>query len=213
MPLDDLTGLKFGRWTVKGLDPKSGKRKYWFCVCDCGNEASVIAYGLRHGKSVSCGCFNREQSSKKHTQHGMYKHPAFQTWRRIRRRCEYEGDVSYPEYGGRGIKVCDEWHAFEAFWRDMGSTWAPGLSIDRKDPNGHYEPGNCRWATPKEQANNRRAHRLIHTPRGWMNISQAAEAFGINRSTIMRRLRDGWSKKDVLQPAQFSPRWHKSNQE
>lgn len=206
---DDLTGMRFTRWTVVRLEASIRKPKTWHCVCDCGTERLVITHSLRIGRSRSCGCLASEETVGRLTTHGMHLHPAYNSWRACHNRCEVPNTTGYSEYGGRGITICDRWKSFEAFWEDMGATWAPGLTVERKDTNGHYEPGNCRWGTPKEQANNRRYHNMINTPEGPMNVSQASERFGINRSSIMRRMRDGWPEHRLLEPPQFSPRWHK----
>lgn len=213
MPLDDLSGLKFGLWTVQNLHPKSdAKRKYWQCLCECGTERAVIAYSLRHAESTNCGCVGARETSERFTQHGMYKHPAYHSWRQMRHRCNLPTATGYDDYGGRGIRICEEWNDFAAFWTDMGPTWAPGLTLDRIETNGHYEPRNCRWATALQQANNRRNNNVIPTPLGPMTVSDAAREFGVNRNTIFRRIRDGWDRHKLLQPAQFSPRWHVSKE-
>lgn len=104
--------------------------------------------------------------------------------------------------------VCEAWRSFEGFWADMGVTWQRGYSIDRIETNGNYERNNCRWATPLQQANNRRNNNVIPTPLGPMTVSDASRQFGVNRNTIFRRLKDGWARDKVLEPAQYTPRWH-----
>lgn len=208
MALIELAGQKFGRWTVERLGEKRGRVNHWWCVCECGVRREVNGCSLREGASTSCGCYASEWSVKKHTSHGMHKHPAYLTWRAMRRRCQLPTDPGYKDYGGRGITVCDTWQSFEGFWADMGATWAEGLTIDRKNTNGNYLPDNCRWATPKQQGNNRRNNVMIQTPLGPMNVTQASETFGVNRNTITRRMRDGWLPKELLEPAEFSVRWH-----
>lgn len=208
MALVDMTGQKFGRWTVLSLDETSTKPKYWFCVCECGTKRRVIGFTLRRGQSVSCGCYASEWSVKKHTRHGMYRHAAYSTWRAMHQRCTVPKNPGYPEYGARGIKICEKWQTFEGFWEDMGPTWKEGLSIDRMENNGHYERNNCRWATAMEQGNNRRNNQMIPTPHGPMTVSDASRQFGINRNTIFRRIRDGWPRERLIEAAQYHPRWH-----
>jgi hypothetical protein len=114
-------------------------------------------------------------------------------------RCERPLTKGYEQYGGRGITVCDRWHDFDAFWLDMGKTWRPGLSLDRfPDQDGNYEPSNVRWATKKQQADNRSTNRLIDTPKGRMNVTQAAAAFGLSEKTLFSRLRYGWTDPNEL---------------
>jgi hypothetical protein len=205
---NDLTGRRFTRWLVKSLDKTSTKPKFWYCVCDCGSKKRVNGYSLTSGASRSCGCLAAKETVSRFTTHGMHKHPAYQNWRGMHNRCKNPSEPSYKYHGARGIRVCERWASFDAFWEDMGATWKAGLTVERNDNDKDYEPDNCRWATAKEQANNRRYHRMIDTPYGPMNVSQASEAFGINRSSIMRRIRDGWPDDRLLEPAQFHPRWH-----
>lgn len=209
MSLIDLTGRKFNRWTVECLYENSGKVKYWDCVCECGTRARVFGGDLKRGGSKSCGCLMREINAARYRSHNMSRHPAYKNWMGARMRCENAGVEGFWEYGGRGIQVCARWSSFAAFWEDMGSTWMPGLSLDREDGDGNYEVSNCRWATPRQQAHNRRDNRFIQTPLGPMNITQAAETFGISRITIGTRLRLGWPQSRLLDAPRFNPRWHK----
>lgn len=211
--LIDLTGQTFGRWTVVSLDPTSVKPKRWHCVCECGTKRIVAGQNLRNGRSTSCGCYASEWSVEKHTTHGMHKHAAYRSWRSMSARCSLSTDPGYAEYGGRGITVCEQWRDFAGFWKDMGPTWAEGLSLDRIDNDKGYEPRNTRWATDRQQANNRRNNQMIPTPIGPMTLSNAAREFGINRATLDRRMRDGWDRNRLLEPVQFHPRWHKPKQE
>jgi len=137
-------------------------------------------------------------ASKRGTHH-MSLHPAYNSWKAAKARCETPTWPDYHLYGGRGIKVCERWQSFENFWTDMGPTWRPRLSLDRH-PNGDgdYEPGNVRWATKKQQADNRSTNRIIDTPKGPMNVTQAAAEFGISPKTIFARMRYGWTDANEL---------------
>lgn len=186
-----MVGLRFGRWTVLAY---SGL-KCWKCRCDCGNEKSVHGRRLRGGSSQSCGCLQKELLVARSKKHGMVGHPAYVSWDGAKRRCRSPDRVHYAQ---KGISMHAAWLDFDIFWEDMGPSWKPGLSIDRKDNSKGYKPGNCQWSTPKAQSNNRSSCVMIKTPSGVMNVTQASEAYGINRWTIAGRLKMGWSHHDAV---------------
>lgn len=191
----DLVGFRFGRLTVKGLAGSrlraDGARvKRWECICDCGTATIVETGALRSGNTRSCGCLQREQSASRNSTHGMSRgskaHPLYETWKGIKKRCLDPRVSNFRDYGGRGIQVCDRWlngdgvlTGFECFLADMGER-PEGLSIDRINNDGNYEPGNCRWATKREQMTNRRPAKLRRNiiPRGEIAAVRTAYASG-----------------------------------
>lgn len=190
-------GQKFNRWTVLEKAPSikhgSTSRSAWYCKCECGTVRVVSSSDLKSGRSVSCGCYHREAVRRSSTKHGMHKHPAYQAWNNAVQRCLNQDHPGYAEYGGRGITMSENWRSnFANFWHDMGSSWVPRVTLDRIDVNGNYEAGNCRWTTPKEQANNRRTNIMVTGPGGMkMTVTQAADAYGVNRITVYSRIRAG----------------------
>ena len=160
--LQDLTGRKFGRLTVIAVAERgSPSGVAWTCRCDCGNEKTARGYHLKRGSVRSCGCLATEVNGKAALKHGLSTTPTYFSWRAMIQRCEDPRTPAFKYYGGRGIRVCAEWHDFPSFLRDMGHR-PPGTTLDRINGSGHYEPGNCRWATWDVQCANRRKR-----PRKW----------------------------------------------
>lgn len=155
----DLTGRRFGRLIVAERMSRINRGTRWDCLCDCGKHITVYAHNLASGCTSSCGCLQREARAARAT-HGQYRNnsvsPEIKAWEKMRERCLNPKDISYKNYGGRGITVCKRWLSFDNFLSDMGKRPSPKHSLDRINNDGIYEPSNCRWATRTEQNRNRR---------------------------------------------------------
>lgn len=195
----DLTGKKFGKLTVICKEYTDKNRNiHWKCKCECGNTAIVRGRALKNGNTKSCGCLIYES---KNVKHGMKRTRLYNIWSGIKSRCYAKTNPAYNRYGGRGISMCEEWRGdFMAFYNwAMANGYAKGLSIDRIDVNGNYEPCNCRWATAKEQSDNKRCNILITIGNETLDLQQWCDKIGIKRSTVNTRVRMcGWSYEQAL---------------
>jgi hypothetical protein len=195
----DLTGMRFDRLVALGRAPADGRRIRWLCRCDCGNTATVSADVLRAGRQKSCGCWRREFERPNKT-HGKRASRVYSVWNQMIQRCTNPNTKAYRYYGGRGITVCERWHtSFAAFLADMGEPTTKRHSIDRIDNNGHYEPGNCRWATRAEQMSNKRSNHVLEHDGKAMTVAEWSRETGIPASLIRDRLINRkWSVHDAL---------------
>jgi len=197
----DLKGKVFDRWTVKSLSDKraSGGSLKWICVCECGTEKAVKSSDLIRGASRSCGCLQMEALGKrlKHGHNVGGHSPTYTTWHDMKRRCTDPNHVSHKRYYDKDITVCDKWLDFGGFLEDMGER-PEGKTLDRIDNDGNYELSNCRWATPKEQANNMSRNRYLEYEGERLTISQWADRMGLPYGTLITRVRRGWSTERAL---------------
>lgn len=197
----DLTGRVFGQLTVLQEDGRgSGGQVMWLCSCSCGKQIRALSHNLRK-RQQSCGCLVR-------TQRGRSKTPEYRVWRGMLARCHDPKDISYSNYGARGIAVCDRWrNSFDLFLEDVGQRPAcngkghPEFTLDRIDNSQGYEPGNVRWVTWEEQHNNRRSNKLITHEGRTQTLAKWAKETGIGRATISYRLKRGWSTEEALSRA------------
>jgi len=200
MKMIDLTGQKFGMLSVIEKDESYKNETYWKCICDCGNIVNVRSTRLRNGRSKSCGCSKGKMISEAVTKHGMSRTKLYNVWNTMRMRCYNPKSISYKNYGGRGITVCDEWkNSSKAFcdWA-IKNGYKEGLSIDRINVNGNYEPDNCQWITHKEQANNTRNNHFIEYNGECHTRSEWAAITGISAETLKMREARGWSTERLL---------------
>jgi hypothetical protein len=156
--INNIVGSRFGRLVVLRPHGSRKHRRQWACQCDCGNLAVVSTTGLRSWGTKSCGCLRLErQKAPRKGKHGQIKTAEYRAWVSMKTRCYNPNVREYAKYGGRGIQVHPAWrNSFPQFLKDVGKKPSSEHSLDRKDNNGHYEPGNVRWATKKQQVANRR---------------------------------------------------------
>lgn len=197
--MEDLTGKRFGRLTVKQSDGiieyKCGtKKEKWLCKCDCGREVSVLSSDLKTGHTKSCGCLQKEDIAKRSVTHGKSKTRLYSIWNGIKNRCYNQNQRSYQHYGARGITMCPEWKDnFDTFyiWA-MCNGYKEGLSIDRIDVNKGYFPGNCRFANSFAQALNRTDNRFITYNKKTQTLKEWADEVGLAYSCLLWRIDNGW---------------------
>lgn len=191
----DMTGKRFHFLTVTARAP-NGKnwQSSWHCVCDCGVQRVVSGGRLRSGHTKSCGCIR----GKGNATHQMRGTPTHNSWCGMKQRCNYPAHDQYAIYGGRGIKVCDRWdQSFEAFLQDMGEK-PKGMTIERLDTNGNYEPGNCCWATMAQQNRNRRSNINVERDGVTKCIRDWCDELGFNLDRVYGRIRRGATPMEAL---------------
>jgi hypothetical protein len=215
-----LAGQRFGRLTLVKIihcqgSRKNGKKRFWRsweCLCDCGRTTAVPGRYLRSSNTRSCGCRIPEVASERKKIHGLSNTPLHHRWCNILTRCENPHCADWPRYGGRGIAVCHRWHSFEHFLADMGHPPSPQHTIDRIDNDGGYWCGrldcpdcgpaqripNCRWATPREQEENKENKRRLDFQGECHTVAEWARKLGLSYKTLSQRVWVGWSTERAL---------------
>lgn len=186
---------RFGKLVCLQELPRLNGMRQWRVQCDCGTVFDTLQKSfLSGGSRKSCGCDKFHGNT-----HGLSNTPEYRHWINMISRCENPNTPGYEHYGGRGIRVCERWRInFENFYSAMGQRPSKRHSLDRVRVNGHYEPGNCRWALPKTQSRNTRANRIVKV-NGWdVTLAEAVERAVVPYNTVLYRLKRGWSLEDAL---------------
>jgi hypothetical protein len=199
----NLENMRFGRLLVIKRVPSAPGRIAWLCKCDCGNEHTTTSGALSSERTKSCGCLRAEKMAENRRsggrlRHGMSNSPEHKVWMGMNERCINPNSKFFFRYGGRGITICDRWRVFENFYADMGQR-PVGMTLDRENNDGNYEPSNCRWATQVEQMNNTCSNVRITIAGETKTLSQWSRAYGVDKDLASQRiLRDGWSPEDAV---------------
>ena len=189
-------GRIYGRYTVLGIYKKPDSYpKYALVQCSCDSPPRYVMVGLiKNGAAKSCGCYHKERVTK----HGAWGTPLFAVWKGMIDRCTNTKNKRYPRYGGRGISVCERWLQFHNFNEDMSPSFVVGLTLDRVDNNGDYEPSNCKWSTRSQQNRNYSRNNLITFNGETMCIADWSIKLGIKYGTLWGRLQEGWTIERAL---------------
>ena len=193
----DITGNKYNKLTAISYAGRKGVNIFWLFQCDCGDKNEMRKNSVTSGKTKGCRkCSYKDNLFK--IKHGMWHHPAYNSWHGLKSRCNNTNNKDYSSYGGRGIIHDKKWEDFKGFWEDMGPSYFDGGSLDRINVNGNYCKINCRWTTQKVQANNRRNNKLFTFNKITLSVDDWAEKLNIKRTLIYGRLRKGWTIEDAL---------------
>lgn len=201
-PLVLKVGAEYGRLTVLGLAERMGcgkTKRLWRCRCKCGALVNRSAGALVSANTRSCGCLHREELGNRRRKHGHSGRSEYLAWLTMISRCYHRNCPDYSYYGERGIRVCAEWRSdYLAFIRDLGLKSGSEYTLERIDVNGDYCPGNCRWATRKEQSRNTRRNRRLTIDGITKVVAEWAECSGTRSTTIIQRLNNGWDHKSAV---------------
>lgn len=194
----DITGMKFNLLTaIEFVSIGNEYQYFWKFKCDCGNFKIIKKSPVTRGITRSCGCIRKEEAKKATKTHGLTNSRIYKTWDGMIQRCTNPKTPSYKWYGARGISVCKDWFVFENFYKDMGDR-PIGMSLDRINNDGNYEPLNCKWSTSKEQALNKRTTVKVKFNGASVSLSELCKNFSIKYSVVKKRLGRGWSLNDAL---------------
>jgi len=195
MKYKDISGDKFGKLTVISYNgsTKSGRAK-WLCICECGNQTTVLASSLKTGNTISCGCVLKS----KITRHGKSNTKIYQIWLSMKTRCNNPRSNRYEYYGGKGITFDSSWKVFERFYADMNEGYEEGLSLDRIDTTQGYSKENCRWVNYTVQNNNKSDNILLLNKGKFMTVEQISKITGLSTTTIYNRRQRGWSDNRII---------------
>jgi hypothetical protein len=198
--IKDLTGERFGNLFVEKFNGIVNKKSQWICRCDCGNVKTIGFDSLRRG-TKSCGCLRIKENKSRAIHNEWGKNTKeYRTWCKMKGRCNNKNNFSYHNYGGRGIRVCDRWeYSFINFLSDMGRAPSSKHTLERLDNNKGYSPGNCVWATIKEQQNNRRNNKIINYKGVKYTLSQVCQKYNLDYNVVKSRLNIlSWSVDDAI---------------
>jgi len=194
----NLTGQRFGRLIALERAPSSSRAK-WVCQCDCGSLKAISALHLRKGDTLSYRCLHAQRTSEAKKTHGFSRTPEHNAWLGMKARCYNEKNGQFHNYGARGISVCERWlESFLSFLDDVGERPSSSHSIDRRDNDGNYEPGNCYWATKTEQARNTRSNLTFDVAGERMSLIEITERCNLPYKRIHLRLQRGKGLEDAV---------------
>lgn len=206
----DRTGRVYGALTVleRGANVPGSKVVRWLCRCTCGKETLVRSGDLNSGATQSCGCEKDRKTGDRARTHGASKTSTYSVWQNMHTRCYNEAQEAYKNYGARGVTVCERWHSFSNFLADMGYH-VEGMSLERRDNDGNYAPGNCYWATRAAQNRNKRVNKWLTAGGETMVQADWAARLGISSATLKERLDRGWGiERACLTPRQSKEKTH-----
>lgn len=198
--LKDMTNYEFNGCVVLKRAENKGKNVCWLCRCYCGNNFVVRSTDIRTGNTKSCGCLNKKLAGDRARKHGNRNSRLYNIWNNMKMRCINPNSISFKNYGGRGIKVCDNWfNSFENFYKwAMNNGYDNTLTLDRIDNDGDYKPSNCKWSDYTHQERNRRNNHILEYNNEKHTIAEWSELTGIPYKTLWKRVKKGWSVEKSL---------------